>query len=587
MKKTPFSRILALLLCMAMLLTVTGCGQTDDAQSTTTPAQAADPSESVTPATEGAEAGWDGYRMFETPETITVAGCNNASYVCDWNTIEETQKIEEVFGIKFDATNYTWEQWTTQLNLMLNMDELPDLLVNASMGNNADLYGADGYLLNMMDYIDYMPNIQKLWEEYPNLKPMMLSADGGLYSLGTLNLNPYATANVPTVMINNEWLERVGMEVPTTTDELLEVLRAFRDQDANGNGDPNDEIPLGAADDWSATYLRRVLMAAFGMKGRGMGKDDNVNFNFYADDNGTVGLYETSENYKAYLKYWNTLYEEGLLDPEFFTMSTDQYKEKLDTYGTYGVVSYGPRNEGGQSYDFTALVGLTSELNDVKYAYQDVNYSKGAVAISANTEHPEELCHFLDYFYGSEQKDEFYNGVRYGYAPANVSGYEEYSGQDIGPLLEKWGVERADAWKHITTYVIIQNAFSTYLTENTTFWRDFNHDQLVKLYEDSLVQREADSSFVPDQNIQPAIAYSREDLEYFAPYPKMTYTTDEIDARTAIMTDLCSYMNSECAQFILGNKDIDENFDAFVAELYEMGLEDLLEIEQAAYDRNN
>ena len=44
--------------------------------------------------------------------------------------------------------------------------------------------------------------------------------------------------------INATWIEQLGMEAPTTADELYAVLEGFRDEDMNGNGDTTDEIPL-------------------------------------------------------------------------------------------------------------------------------------------------------------------------------------------------------------------------------------------------------------------------------------------------------------------------------------------------------
>lgn len=44
--------------------------------------------------------------------------------------------------------------------------------------------------------------------------------------------------------INKQWLDNLKLEVPATTDELYTVLKAFKEQDANGNGDSKDEIPM-------------------------------------------------------------------------------------------------------------------------------------------------------------------------------------------------------------------------------------------------------------------------------------------------------------------------------------------------------
>ena len=58
------------------------------------------------------------------------------------------------------------------------------------------------------------------------------------------------------MFINKEWLDNVGMDVPTNIDEFYEVMKAFHDQDANGNGDANDEIPFEPSQsDWCSKII--------------------------------------------------------------------------------------------------------------------------------------------------------------------------------------------------------------------------------------------------------------------------------------------------------------------------------------------
>ena len=114
---------------------------------------------------------------------------------------------------------------------------------------------------------------------------------------------------------------------------MYKVLKAFKEQDANGNGDKTDEIPLGAMDNWSAVYLNKQMMAMFGMYALGRTKE-GTNYNFYVDDNGKVGMYETTENYKAYLTYMQKLYTEGLMDSEFYTMTDAQFTDRVEIVAT-------------------------------------------------------------------------------------------------------------------------------------------------------------------------------------------------------------------------------------------------------------
>lgn len=107
-----------------------------------------------------------------------------------------------------------------------------------------ETYGPQGIFLDLTDLIDqYAPNIKAMMEKYPDVKAAMTSMDGKIYGL------PYvfhtATVQGHTAFFSEEWMKNVGVDkVPETTDELYDMLVAFKEQDANGNGDPSDEIPF-------------------------------------------------------------------------------------------------------------------------------------------------------------------------------------------------------------------------------------------------------------------------------------------------------------------------------------------------------
>lgn len=65
----------------------------------------------------------------------------------------------------------------------------------------------------------------------------------------------------PLVYLNKTWLDNLGLTYPETVEELYTVLKAFKEQDANGNGDPNDEIPI-SFDTSAGARLEHVLRAA-------------------------------------------------------------------------------------------------------------------------------------------------------------------------------------------------------------------------------------------------------------------------------------------------------------------------------------
>ena len=99
-------------------------------------------------------------------------------------------------------------------------------------------YGAEGWLMTWNDYIneEYMPNFYALCQRAPGLLESITAADGNIYGLPQFDYSITDVTN-DTLIINTEWLEKVGMDMPTTTEEFYQVLKAFKEAgDLNGNG---------------------------------------------------------------------------------------------------------------------------------------------------------------------------------------------------------------------------------------------------------------------------------------------------------------------------------------------------------------
>src|SRR5690606_22923264 len=153
---------------------------------------------------------------------------------------------EEMTGIKIDWDEYTAADIEEKRNLALASDQLPDIFFRTIMpDNNIDMYGRDGSFIRLNELIDqYAPNIKKLLDEKPGIRKAISRSDGRIYSLPNLVDAPSIQVN-SKLFINQEWLEATNQRMPTTTDELYEVLKGFREGDPNKN-QQMDEIPLTA-----------------------------------------------------------------------------------------------------------------------------------------------------------------------------------------------------------------------------------------------------------------------------------------------------------------------------------------------------
>ena len=113
--------------------------------------------------------------------------------------------------------------------------------------------GAQGYILPLNEYLDNSSvGYAAAFEKLPGLRDYITTPDGNIYSLPNVDGSLHVQYNMK-LWINTTWLENLGLEMPTTTEEFYDVLKAFKEQDANGNGDPDDEIPLSGVKSGAGT----------------------------------------------------------------------------------------------------------------------------------------------------------------------------------------------------------------------------------------------------------------------------------------------------------------------------------------------
>ena len=141
-----------------------------------------------------------------------------------------------------------------KLSLVLASGDYPDIFFGLNMSSNLELqYGVeDQMLLPLNDLIEeYAPNFKAAISEFENGMESLKAVDGNIYSLPVLDVCQYAE-NAAKMWVNQEWLDQLDMETPTTTEEFYQMLKAFKENDMNGNGDPDDELPLvGSINGWN------------------------------------------------------------------------------------------------------------------------------------------------------------------------------------------------------------------------------------------------------------------------------------------------------------------------------------------------
>lgn len=509
-----------------------------------------------------------GYPICEDVITITVSGANTGT--TSWNDTNMVAEVEKRLGIKMQCTSFESDIWKTKFTLMLASEELPDIVINPGITlSEVSNYGAQGYFLNMSEYIKkYAPNIQAIMEKFPTYRNYVTSADGGIYTLCTVTENTVAL--VPRTWLNKTWMDNLGLEYPTTLSELHDVLVAFKEKDANGNGDATDEIPLSQ----KVEYTLSAFLNAFGF---------NTRANAYllqADQDGKVYLGETTDAYKAFLTYMNGLWNEGLMDVDFFVQSLDESRAKAaeDKLGMFGDAA--PFVAAGKdiSYDsnFYWIGALTGEYRTIPTIVTNpAVYTTAEILVNAETQYPAEIVRLLDYYFteeGSLAGAYGYEGVDWDLTHLTIPGMEKYG---VVTMRQPEGFTSGEEYRY--KKATINDAFKMIAPIVNT-----QYDAMLKADEKQL------EAMLPEygwavQFVRQGL--HREGVQMVERFPTLLYTEAESTERTQLYTDIQLYISNMQAQFITGQVGIEDGWDEFLAQLQSMQLDRLLEIEQAAYDR--
>src|SRR5215217_5149042 len=170
----------------------------------------------------------------------------------DLATNSLTKELEQKFNIQFtwQTTTYDAGPAKEKRQISLASGDYPDLYLLipwVDQFTQADLlkYSKQGVVVPLNDLIkQYGPNIQAALDKNPDYKAMATAPDGKIYGLPQW-VDCFHCSYQAKLWMNSAWLKKLGLQQPTTTDEMKAVLTAFKTKDPNGNGKA-DEVPLSA-----------------------------------------------------------------------------------------------------------------------------------------------------------------------------------------------------------------------------------------------------------------------------------------------------------------------------------------------------
>lgn len=252
--------------------------------------------------------------------TFTVVVPEDPIVVGDWNDNKFSAWLEERTGVKIKYQAVPADDAVTKVNAMISSGDLPDAFMSIGLSmDQISLYGSQGILLALDDYIEtYAPQLKQAFTDYPDLKRILTSPDKLTYAIPNLNDCWQCTVGQDRAWINREFIDKVGGKIPETTEEFRELLKTFKDDDANGHG---DTVPLVAGED---SPLDAFFMNSFLY---------NPGEPWLRLDEGKVDFVANKDGWREGLKYLRSLYDDGTLTRDAFTMTEEQVKRLGDSPG--------------------------------------------------------------------------------------------------------------------------------------------------------------------------------------------------------------------------------------------------------------
>jgi putative aldouronate transport system substrate-binding protein len=487
----------------------------------------------------------------------------------DINTNTVTKHLEETTNVKFKFEATPDANADDKRKLIMASGDYPAVFLSGNFSQTEQIdFGQQGVLLPLNDLIEQYGNeIKRAFDEDPDLKTAITAPDGNIYALPSIN-DCFHCWYSQKMWINKAWLDKLNLDIPTTTEEFYNVLKAFKTQDPNGNGKA-DEIPLtGAYGTWHGLPYH-FLMNSFAY-------DDEDKY--FSMNNGKVGLSAITPEWRQGLEYVNKLYAEGLVDMEAFTQNNDALTQIGNREGdniigatTVGHIGMAFNVYEGQTRhkDYVSLAPLTGP-NGIAYAGVFKGYGGGTFAITNKATQEQQIAaiKLADYMWSEEFAVINEYGLKGRYwedAPAgenNVHGNQ--AKYKLTPAFFEIGSTLNDHWDQMGITRRTRDIRESWVAPSDPMTEEGFEYRLFLETKNNYENRE------PKEVYPPTIFLDVDKAK-------------EINMMKPLIKD---YIESNMAQFITGSKKLtDDEWNKYVKGFDGLNLTTFLQYYQEAYDR--
>lgn len=595
MKKT-LKQMLALVLALVLTLSMAACGTTEPDPTTgkTEPPAGTSAPDTSTPPTE-----FDPLSVTKGV-TLTVAVPMNIT-VEDWETNATTLAIQEALGVELEFEVYASADYTEKLNVMINGgDKLPDIILGYQ-GSGAESisafvtdWGINGALADLTEYITdpvYTPNIHAVMEaENDYFLDRAKDAEGNIWYFPTYIADPY-NGTPYNLMINKDFVEKLGKTMPTNTDEFLELARAFKAAgDVNGNGEDDEVFLTGRGDNmrWFNCLMSSFIYA--------------WGDNYLVEEDGKLTFAYTTDEWKEGLKWLNTFFEEGLIDTGALTNDKNAYNAILqaetarvmcDVYYYAAITGKDTVDQINQRISYQKPILLTSPVNSDPRGHYDPADPVATAVVTADCQNVEAAVIVLDYMCNEElslSSGTGWRGIHWDYAEDfDASKFTDEA--DRSRKVEDY-ISTDPARYEEPLYITYGSIWGTSEQQNWIYMGIGPRLYSQKLYYGGGVYKapnmeptaEANFAFTEWKNNQTAA--SMEIIpDNIVTEAQLKMTAEELDELADIKTTLKNYVTESIGAFLTGQWDVEADWAGYIAELEKIGVSKALELYQTAYER--
>lgn len=556
------SRILALMLSLALLVALfSACGDSGDGASPDTPGDASPyvsgggaSADISNPQTGDGTASASGGLYPISDEKITLsftypAAMNLLPYLDDdaYNNYPTVQHMEEVTNVHIDWYLFERDLYSEKFSLMLASEDYYDIIGAADQFYpfGPDGLVADDICIDLVPYLadyaqDFYNNVYLANDTYKR----DITTDNGyvpaFYSMTEISSNGS--------MIRKDWLDKLNLNLPTTYDELYDVLAAFKTElgvkspilMTNGLYYPDNCFAAG------------FDVFVFRMPGE---------LTWQVDNAGVVSAAFMTPQYKEFLMLLNEWYEAGILGDDMLNVNNPGIVEEKAAANEVGFWASSTNSMSQSSADLSGDPGYNpwplQEMTMDGSGEVEMIYVGGVatigtgVSVSTQCAYPEAAVSYLNWAYTEE------GGIWAQFGEENlVHTVNSDGGRSFTDLVLNnpdglasniaLGLYTLSAIPYVTTAERTQASFT----------------------------REAQFEAVKIWNQGRSNAHL-----YYG-----TLTSNETDQYTGRAGDLATLVDENSLQFVTGAKSFDE-WDDFIARAYTLGIEGLTSVKQAAYNR--